>query len=655
MLKNTKIGTRLFLLVFVATVVTVVVGLLGLNSLNSTNDLLRNSIGEAKTILDSVDIARTAQVHFKIQVQEWKNILLRGDEEADFDTYSRQFDEEEGLVQESLSRLEELYDSLGIATSDVERLAMTHRDLGTKYREALKSYDRNDVLAHRIVDDLVQGVDREPTEAFDALVEDALTVSSARFAAIDNEAAQQYNTVRFTAIVGMIVGVLAAVLLAVVIIRSITAPLSRAVVVAEQLARGETPEQIQIESKDETGLLLGAMRAMVDSINDMVESAVRIAEGDLTVEVAPRSAKDSLGKALANMVATLMQMVESAVQIAEGDLTVEVTPRSEKDSLGKALANMVARLKQIIGEVGSSSKAVSSAAAQVSSTAQSLSQGTSEQAASVEETTSSLEQMSASISQNAENSRQTEQMAVKGANEAEGSGKAVFETVEAMKSIAGKISIIDEIAYQTNLLALNAAIEAARAGEHGKGFAVVATEVRKLAERSQAAAKEISGLADSSVTVAEGAGRSLVELVPSIKKTTELVREVAAASREQSSGVAQVNKAIAVMDDVTQRNASTAEELSSTAEEMASQAEALQQLMGYFRVDGTGEIGRRPAASAFRTTAPAPHGGSGYATTHQVPRRQPEKGNEAARNVPGPKGKSAAPPTDNSDQDFQRF
>jgi methyl-accepting chemotaxis protein len=187
-----------------------------------------------------------------------------------------------------------------------------------------------------------------------------------------------------------------------------------------------------------------------------------------------------------------------------------------------------------------------------------------------------------------------EQVAAKGAREAEESGKAVNHTVDAMKSITQKIEIVDEIAYQTNLLALNAAIEAARAGEHGKGFAVVATEVRKLAERSQSAAKEISSLATDSVKVAENSGKLLDELVPSIQKTAELVQEVAAASREQSAGVAQINKAMAQVDQVTQRNASSAEELSSTAEELASQSEALLQLMNYFKVSNDSGFSFQP-------------------------------------------------------------
>ena len=303
-------------------------------------------------------------------------------------------------------------------------------------------------------------------------------------------------------------------------------------------------------------------------------------------------------------------------RIAGGDLR-ELPEMDRSDEVGRlqaAIRAMVERFGQVIGEVRSGADALASASAQVSATAQSLSQGTGEQAASVEETTSSLEEMAASITQNAENSRQTEQMAAQGARNAEDGGKSVQETVVAMKAIAERIAIIEEIAYQTNLLALNAAIEAARAGDHGKGFAVVAAEVRKLAERSQKAAGEIGSLAASSVQVAERSGKLIVELVPTIRKTADLVQEVTAASQEQSLGVAEVSKAMGVVDQVTQRNASAAEELSSTAEEMSSQAESLQQLMVYFQVNGVAQQAPRqalpaprPPPAGGRRPAPAPH------------------------------------------------
>jgi methyl-accepting chemotaxis protein len=302
-----------------------------------------------------------------------------------------------------------------------------------------------------------------------------------------------------------------------------------------------------------------------------------------------------------SIVGPMSAVVASVERIAAGDLRerVAVSGRDEVGRLQTAVSAMVEKLAQVIGEVRAGADGLSSASGQVATTAQQLSQGTGEQAASVEETTSSLEEMSASITQNAENSRQTEQMAKEGARNAEAGGQSVLETIAAMKAIADRTTIIEEMAYQTNLLALNAAIEAARAGEHGKGFAVVAAEVRKLAERAQGATKEIGELASSSMSVAERSGELIQNLVPAIRKTADLVQEVAAASSEQSSGVAQVSKAMTVVDQVTQRNASAAEELSSTAEEMASQAESLQQMMAFFQVEGQA-AGHRPA--------PAPKG-----------------------------------------------
>jgi methyl-accepting chemotaxis protein len=290
----------------------------------------------------------------------------------------------------------------------------------------------------------------------------------------------------------------------------------------------------------------------------------------------------------------------------DGDLTQQVASSGSDEvaELQEAMAVMARRLAEVIAQVRAGADALAGAAGQVANTSTALSTGTGEQAASVEETTSSLEEMSASIGQNAENSRQTEQMANQGARNAEESGRAVGETVGAMKSIAEKIGIIEEIAYQTNLLALNAAIEAARAGDHGRGFAVVATEVRKLAERAQKAAKEIGTLAGGSVEVAERSGVLIAELVPAIRKTADLVQEVAAASQEQSAGVGQVTKAMGVVDQVTQRNAAAAEELSSTAEEMSAQAEELTRTVGFFKLSAA--QGPRHAPGA-RAALPPPH------------------------------------------------
>ena len=303
------------------------------------------------------------------------------------------------------------------------------------------------------------------------------------------------------------------------------------------------------------------------------------------------------------------QVVRVTRELAGGDLRidVEITSADETGQALSAMKDMGAKLRSVITQVHDGAMAVSSASSQLSSSASELSRSTSEQAASAEETTAGLEEINASISQNADNSRKMEQMALKAAREAEESGGTVRESVAAMRMIAEKILIIEEIAFQTNLLALNAAIESARAGEHGRGFAVVSAEVRKLAERSQTAAKEIRGLASSTMQMAEKSSNVINELVPSIRLAADLVHEVAAASSEQAVGVSQMNRAMSRVDELTQRNAAAAEELASTSEELASQAEALQDLIAFFRV-GEHALLAQAAAEPQKPPARSPPG-----------------------------------------------
>jgi methyl-accepting chemotaxis protein len=320
-----------------------------------------------------------------------------------------------------------------------------------------------------------------------------------------------------------------------------------------------------------------------------------LAEGDLDMNLAIAEPDQHtqeahadflrINNSLKDVKRSMDHIISITKEIADGNLTVDVVPRSEKDELLKDLGAMVTKLSDVVIEVKAAADNVSSGSKELAANADNTSQGATEQAASAEQASSSMEEMSANIRQTAENAMQTEKIAVKCAGDAQEGGRAVAETVAAMKEIAGKISIVEEIARQTNMLALNAAIEAARAGEHGKGFAVVAAEVRKLAERSQKAAGEISELSISSVDIAERAGTLLGNILPDIQKTAELVQEISAASKEQDGGASQINQAIQVLDQVIQKNAAVAEEMASTAEELSSQATQLQGTISFFQVD----------------------------------------------------------------------
>jgi methyl-accepting chemotaxis protein len=341
--------------------------------------------------------------------------------------------------------------------------------------------------------------------------------------------------------------------------------------------------------------------AIENDVAGIVEKAVN---GDFSARL-NESDKTGFFKQLSNDINRLMETSNTGLNevlrvlaaLAQGDLTQSID-RDYQGTFGalKAACNdTTAKLAQIASDVINATDALSNASEQVSATSQALSQAASEQAGSVEETSASIEQMGAGINQNAENAKITDGIAAKAAKDANEGGEAVKKTVVAMKEIASKIGIIDDIAYQTNMLALNAAIEAARAGEHGKGFAVVAAEVRKLAERSQIAAREIGDLASGSVQTAERAGQLIDEIVPGIGRTSDLVQEIAAASQEQSSGVSQINTAMGQMNSITQQNASSSEELAATAEEMTSQAEQLADLISFFQIGQEERVNAKPA------------------------------------------------------------
>ncbi|MFA5984701.1 MAG: methyl-accepting chemotaxis protein [Methylococcaceae bacterium] len=393
---------------------------------------------------------------------------------------------------------------------------------------------------------------------------------------------------------------------------AVIGPLNVAAQYVDNISKGNIPAKITDTYNGDFNTIKNNLNTCIDAVNALVADAVMLSQAAVAGRLQTRAEAgkhqgdfrkivEGVNDTLDGVILPLNEAVEVLSQVEQGDLTITVRGNYQ-GQLGEfkdTVNNTISKLSQTIAEVINAADQLGNASEQISATSQSLSQASSEQAASVDETSASIEEMAASINQNSENAKITDGMAGKASREANEGGVAVKQTVEAMKEIANKIGIIDDIAYQTNMLALNAAIEAARAGDHGKGFAVVAAEVRKLAERSQVAAQEIGELAEKSVKTAETAGKLLDEIVPSIAKTSDLVQEIAAASQEQSSGASQVNAAMNQMNQITQQNASASEELAATAEEMSGQTEQLQSLMRFFKISG-GHGHSAPLAKVMR-------------------------------------------------------
>ena len=530
----------------------------GIISLGSLNDAVGSLISGPAKRLELALEAKTAELN---AVRWQKNALLEMDPETaikDYQNSARSADEMLTLATSGL----QLATVEGKPTWDrLIELAKRFSEGSAKVAATQESGDRAGAAA--LSSGEVRAVVMELEEVFESLV----ALQQKAMTQADNDTDVLYGSTK-NMLIGIAIGAsLIAFAAALWIALGVNSGLRKIMEAASAVAVGDLNQKVEIRSNDE-------IRDLVNTINVMTDN--------------------------------LRATADIATQIAGGDLMVSPKPLSEKDTLGIALEQMVERLRGVVADAISAAENVSAGSQELSASSEQVSQGASEQAASAEEASASMEEMAANIKQNADNAAQTEKIARQSAKDAEASGDAVTRAVQAMRTIAEKISIVQEIARQTDLLALNAAVEAARAGEHGKGFAVVASEVRKLAERSQSAAAEISSMSSDTVKAAQDAGDMLGRLVPDIRKTAELVAEISAACREQDVGAAQINEAIQQLDKVTQQNAGASEQMSATSEELASQAEELQASIAFFKVDTADNHQSRTTAARMSVRSPVP-------------------------------------------------
>ncbi|MBP2443848.1 methyl-accepting chemotaxis protein [Rhizobium leguminosarum] len=548
----------------------------GIVSLSSLNDAVGNLISGPAKRLELALEAKTSELN---AVRWQKNALLEMDPEVarkDYQNSAKSLDE---MVVFATSG-QQLATAEGKPSWDrLVELAKRFSESSNKVASIQESGDRAGAAA--LSSGEVRTLVTELEEVFETLV----TLQQKSMAKADDDTDTLYSSTK-NMLIGIASGAsLIAFAAALWIALGVSSGLRKIMDVASAVAIGDLNQKVEIKSNDE-------IKDLVNTINVMTDN--------------------------------LRNTAEIANQISNGDLTVSPKPLSEKDMLGIALEQMVQRLRGVVADAAAAAENVSAGSQELSSSSEQVSQGASEQAASAEEASASMEEMAANIKQNADNAAQTEKIARQSAKDAEMSGEAVTRAVQAMRTIAEKIGIVQEIARQTDLLALNAAVEAARAGEHGKGFAVVASEVRKLAERSQSAAAEISSMSGDTVKAAQDAGDMLGRLVPDIRKTAELVAEISAACREQDVGASQINEAIQQLDKVTQQNAGASEQMSATSEELASQAEELQASIAFFKVDTAGTRQSRMPAARVTVRSPAPVAG-----------RKPNTRKSAANSVAG--------------------
>ncbi|HEX8964013.1 MAG TPA: methyl-accepting chemotaxis protein, partial [Rhodocyclaceae bacterium] len=563
-MKDLSIGLKLLLAFVVVALFSAVVGTVGIHSMSRIDD---DATAIYQNEVMGVAFVKEANVDRVAVARDWRQAVLS----SSADERRKAFDEmksDYASMQQNIDKARRLF------FSDKGKELWAKADAAqVEWKAALDGLERQ--LAAEALGNTSGRVEQvmeqlhAKTEAFDADLTALTRLKEENAKEASQDASDLYRWSKWLMIAAIAVALAIGIVIGVVFTRGLKKSLREVMAVAEGISAGQLDARIEIDSQNEIGQLKASMKRMVEAIQGLIVDgnalAAAAAEGRLEVRGDAarhrgefRNVVAGLNGVMEAFVAPLGDVMRVMSAVERGDLTqaIEARYRGQLQQLCDTVNETVAKLAQTIAEVNGTCDALGSATTQVSATAQALSQASSEQAASVEETTASVEQMTSSIRQNTENAKVADTMSADGSVKAAEGGGAVTETVAAMKQIAKRIGIIDDIAYQTNLLALNAAIEAARAGEHGKGFAVVAAEVRKLAERSQVAAQEIGQLAGNSVGLAEQAGRLLDEIVPATKKTADLVQEITAASQEQSVGVDQINTAMGQLSTITQQNAS---------------------------------------------------------------------------------------------------
>jgi len=579
-----------------AFVILLAVGMasLAITNLSSLNSAISDIVaGPAENLLNSGGLSDAVSASIRAE----KNAIMNTDPSA-ISGYKQAVAEQRNTIQDRLTGLDR--ETNALIKAKVAEFRSTYPSWVKMQDQLIELAAQNTTESNTHAAQISMG---EGAKITDGLIKTLTELNSHiqdDLHATDEATNEQYAS-SSNILIGMSIGLFVfSSIIAFWIALSISRGLRKVASIAAAVAIGDLNQKVDVRTNDEIKDLVDTVNVMTANLRATAVLADKIAMGDLSVDAKPLSEKDTLGIAMQMMVTNLRTTSEVAIQISNGDLTVSPKPLSEKDVLGTALEQMVERLRGVVADAISAAENVSAGSQELSASSEQVSQGATEQAASAEEASASMEEMASNIKQNADNAAQTEKIARQSAKDAEASGEAVSRAVDAMRTIAQKIGIVQEIARQTDLLALNAAVEAARAGEHGKGFAVVASEVRKLAERSQSAAAEISAMSGDTVKAAQEAGDMLGRLVPDIRKTAELVSEISSACREQDIGAAQINEAIQQLDKVTQQNAGASEQMSATSEELASQAEELQTSIAFFKVDTTG--GRRDRSPAAKLT-----------------------------------------------------